>query len=92
MSSTYHVLRPRAAFGQYRHDVLQRLPRLRSEACRKFLVFVPADHAADENIFAAGLDAVGIALRRRPAGRLQGFVFGTRRQFADRSGGHGQLL
>ena len=72
----HDVLGPGAALGQHRDDVLQRLPRLRDEALREFLAGVPADHAADEDELAARLDAVGVALRRRPAGRLQRFVLG----------------
>src|SRR5207253_2333416 len=70
---------------------LQRLARLRDEALREAAARVPADHAADEHHLAARLDAVGVALRFRPARRLQHVArAGTRRKLAGGTLGHGQ--
>ena len=77
----HDMLRARAALGQNREDVFQRLPRLRDKSFRKFLVLVPADHAADKDELAARLDAVGVALGSGQPRRLERFVLG---------GAHGQ--
>src|SRR4051794_37949942 len=84
------MLRTRFALGQNRADVFQGLLRLRDEALWKFLVLVPADHAADKHELAARLDAVGVAFRRGPAGRLQRLMLGgSRWQSGHGSGRHG---
>ena len=47
----------------------------------ELLLRIPADLAADEDLGAAGGDAIGISLGRRPSGRLQEFhgVFSLKR-------------
>ncbi len=67
----HDVLRLGAGFRQHRGDVLERELHLRDEAVGEAALAVLADHAADEHHLAAREDAVGEALRPRPAGRLQ---------------------
>src|SRR5262249_46099204 len=63
-----------AGLFEHRGDVLQREPRLRDEAVGEAAIAVLPDHAADEHHAAMRQDAVGEALRPRPAGRPQHLV------------------
>src|SRR4051812_15503430 len=63
---------PRPRLGEQGGDVAQRLARLAGEVgMREGAGLVPADHPAGEDE-AVRLDPVRVALRRRPARRLQG--------------------
>src|SRR5712664_663570 len=68
----HDVLRFAVCLLQYRNYVLKSLPELAGEVVRLPFSFAgPADLARDEHQFSPGCDAVGEALRFRPAGRLQ---------------------
>ena len=73
----HDVLRPPARLGEHRDDVRESLPRLRGEVVGlERLRGVPADLAADRDERAARGDAVRVAFRLRPAGRLQDLQHG----------------
>src|SRR6185312_7811680 len=66
------VLRARAGFGQHRHDILQRLLDLGDEVvAHEPGLRGPADLAGDGDVPARRGDAVGVALGRLPAGRVE---------------------
>ena len=71
---SHEVLGAAAGFGEHRHDVRQRLPRLADEIRRlELLGRIPADLAADEHEPPARRRAVGVTLGRGPSGGLQHF-------------------
>src|SRR5215475_2827299 len=82
------MLWPRAAFGEDHRDVHKRLPDLGEKPLREVPLVVPTDNPSCYDDAAVGGNAVGIALRCRPAAGLQGSDAGS--LFVLRNRQHGE--
>ena len=78
----HHVLRPGTPFGQHRQHIAQGLRGLGDEIIAlELLLRIPANLAANKDLGATCGHAVGVALGRHPAGRMEVFhgVFSLKR-------------